>query len=202
MAINTSSVRAPYRNYEENQQKILAAYKKLQSDENPIPSYISISKESGLSINTVYKHFKQMDFDFICKRARIHTEDVMKSLAEKAKTGSAHDRKLFFEIVEKFNPVKKEDKRVVGDLNTNTNISGELTVNVVKRVVYSKEEFDKIKNSGEQEDTTIQPNAAKKLLKKNDNSVNKKEKELKDRSMIAVGNATTALLGPSGMDII
>ena len=180
-----ANVKAPYKNYERNQKLIIQAYKDLQADGSLMPSYKELSDKTKLSVNTIYNHFKRIDFDYICQRARIHTEDVTKALAERAKSGSARDIELFYRVVENFNPTRREEKNVIGDLNVNSQASGTIKIEVVRRGVSSREELaavdeGKSQASGEQAKIEVKSGEA-------ETSVNV--------NIPIPGGATAALLG-------
>ena len=69
--------RAPYKNYEDNQHKILDAYRQLQEKGIVLPSYKQLAETAGVSVRTIQRHFDNLDFGYICQRERIFTPEVM-----------------------------------------------------------------------------------------------------------------------------
>ncbi len=153
--MNTKGVKPPYKNFERNQRKILEVYEEIVGVTGDTPSFKELADKTGLSINTIYRHFKKIDFNYICARTRIHTPAVMEVLAEKAKSGSSRDRKLFLQVIENVILKTKEEKKVLGDLKVNSEVSGELKVVVERRVITSREDLEKLKNSPESEPAPV-----------------------------------------------
>lgn len=135
-------LRAPYKNYEVNQHKILEAYKVLQDEEGiTLPSFDQLAEKSGLSTRTVQRHFNKLDFGYICKRERIHTPDVVEAIRNSAKDGKARAQKLYAQIMEGYIEKKDHKETIVGDLNVNANVEGELKVNIQRGVIRTKEDL-------------------------------------------------------------
>lgn len=147
----SENYRPPYRNYEANQAKIKRAYDDFTNETGEsLPSYEELAKRTGLSVKSIYNHFKKMDFDYVCKRERVHTPAVLEALRKTAiETGKAKEVKLYNQMVEGYIEEKKETSNIVGDLDVNTNISGDLKITVAKKIVTSKEQLDKMQNATE-----------------------------------------------------
>ena len=143
--VKKKRINAPYRNYEVNQEKILAAYKDLQVEENIIlPSYEQLAHKCGLSLSTVKNHFASLNFDYICKRERLHTPEVVDAIRKAALSGKARAQKLYAQIMEGYIEKKEQKTDIVGDLNLNADISGELKVNIQRVVINSREDLARI----------------------------------------------------------
>lgn len=139
--------RAPYRGYEANQQKILDAYETLnERDKITLPSYEQLAEESGLSTRTVQRHFANLDFDYICKRERVHSPGVIESIRKSAKEGKSRAQKLYAQIMEGYIEKKEQKTDIVGDLNVNADISGELKVNIQRGIIKSREDLDRLRD--------------------------------------------------------
>lgn len=134
-------LKAPYRNYEANQVKILEAYKRLADGGNVLPSYDDLAKEADVSLSTVKRHFKHLDFDYVCKRQRIFTPEVVDAIRKSAIEGKPRAQKLYAQIVEGYIEKKDHKETIVGDLNVNADVSGELKVNIQRGVIKSKEDL-------------------------------------------------------------
>lgn len=139
-------IKPPYRNYEVNQQKILAAYKELAEEDVILPSYEQVADRSGLSLSTVKRHFANLNFDYVCKRERVHTPAVVAAIRNAAigdgKTpGKARAQKLYAQIMEGYIEKKDHKQEIVGDLKVNADIQGELKVNIQRGIIRSKDDL-------------------------------------------------------------
>ncbi len=200
---DSKGIRPPYPAYEKNQALIIEALEEIYNETgNDLPPYKEIAARTGLSTRTVYKHYQNLDFGYIVKRERVHTPKVVQAIRRSAEAGKSKAQKLYAQMMEKFVEKKSTDNKVVGDLKTNSNVSGELTVNLVKKVVFSKEELQSLKGGNKPPATTKRSEAASKLVEDNDEKVEKAESELKERSIAVVGEATVQLLGAGELDII
>ena len=63
------------------------------------PTYKEIAEETGLHVNTVYKHCKGAEFKAIDTKYRVLTDDVILNMFIMTKK-SAHAIKLWFQIIE------------------------------------------------------------------------------------------------------
>lgn len=138
---NKKRINPPYRNYEVNQHKILAAYKDLAAEGIVLPSYEQVADRSGLSLSTVKRHFANLNFDYVCKRERIHTPEVINAIRESALDGKARAQKLYAQIMEGYIERKDHKQEIVGDLKVNADISGELKVNIQRGIIKSKDDL-------------------------------------------------------------
>jgi len=132
----------PYKNYEENQYKILTALKQLSEGGDILPSYKVIARRSGLSLNTIKRHYAKLDFGYVCKRERIHTPEVVEAIRETAKDGKVRAQKLYHQIMEGYVEEKSQKNEVIGDLSLNANISGKLEVTVKRGIIRSREDLE------------------------------------------------------------
>lgn len=140
-------IRPPYKNYEENQKRILDTLGELEKEGNSFPSYRQIAEHSGLSKRTVERHYERLDFGYICEREKIHTPNVIKAIRETAhKDKKPRAQKLYAQIMETWIEKKEERRDIVGDLEINANISGELNVNVKRSIIRSREELEALQN--------------------------------------------------------
>lgn len=145
----------PYKNYEDNQKKILDALLKLADEENPFPSYQQISDKTkemlgkhGISKRTVERHYKSLDFGYICERERIYTPGVVRSIGDAAKKGKARSQKLYTQLLEGY--IERKDHKVeqAGELQVNANISGNLSVTIQRRLIRSREDLEALTELG------------------------------------------------------
>lgn len=137
-------IKPPYRNYEVNQHKIIAAYKDMAKEGVVLPSYEQIAERSGLSLSTVKRHFANLNFDYICKRERVYTPEVVKAIRDSALDGKARAQKLYAQIMEGYIEKKDHKQEIVGDLKVDSHIEGELKVNVQRGIIKSREDLDRL----------------------------------------------------------
>jgi len=135
-------IRPPYRNYEANQQKILDAYNSLAADGVVLPSYEEIAKRAEVSLSTVKRHFANLNFDFVCKRERIYTPEVVAKIRDSALDGKSRAQKLYCQIMEGYIEKKDRKTEIVGDMNVNANVSGELKVNIQRGIIRSRADLE------------------------------------------------------------
>ena len=136
--------REPYKKFDENQLKIKSAYDQyiVENPAGGIPSFKYLADKTGLTQAAIYKHFDNLDFDYICKRQRINTPAIVEAIARAAMDGKPQAQKLYMQIMEGYVEKKEQKSDIVGELNTNTNVSGELSVTVEKKIIYSKGDLD------------------------------------------------------------
>ena len=140
-------IKAPYKNYEENQYKIITALKAISEATGvDMPSYEAIAVESGLSTSTVRRHYANLDFGFILGREQVHTPEVVEAIRKSAKEGKYAAQKLYAQIVEKVILRTAEDKTVIGDLNVNSEAKGTIKVVIERRTVTSRDQIKQIED--------------------------------------------------------
>lgn len=150
--------KAPYKNYEENNRKILDAYKALADEKNITPSFpevVAKTKElngKGVSLNTIKRHFRSLDFKFTCERERIYIPDVVEAIRKSAtgKTGfdgKSRAQKLYLQVMEGYIEKREQKTDIVGELNVNADISGELKVNIQRSVINSREDLQALRDA-------------------------------------------------------
>ncbi|MCK5450273.1 MAG: hypothetical protein KAI70_00755 [Candidatus Omnitrophica bacterium] len=134
---------APYKNYEANHQKIYNAYLEITKENgNIIPSYKSIAKRAGVSVNTVDRHFKHLDWEFLLERQKIHSPAVIDAISRNAKAGNIQAQKLYAEIVERHIQRSERRNNIGGSLDVTTKVSGDLQVHIQRRIIRTREELN------------------------------------------------------------
>lgn len=141
-------VKEPYRKYEENQKLIYDTIQDLTTPASPIPSFVEISKHCGLSVSSITEHFKNLDFEYVRNKAKIHTPAIIDAIAKGAMEGRSNSQKLYMQIVEKIflNGEKKPEvpKDDAGKMDINKSVEGEVNVNIVRHIVFHKNDLKKI----------------------------------------------------------
>lgn len=144
--MSSERIRAPYKNYEVNQKLIMEALEKcVEENDNDLPTFERLAEITGLSSRTISRHYSSLDFSYIVERERIHSPSVIKAIRDSAIEGKALAQKLYAQIVEKIILKTSEERKVIGDLNVNAVHSGTLKVEVVRMLVTSRADLDRIK---------------------------------------------------------
>lgn len=159
--MGAGKTKAPYKNYEENNRKILSAYKALADAGNITPSFpevvemtkeLDTAKGKGVSLATIRRHFSKLNFGFTCERERIYTQEVVEALRKSAigKTGydgKSRSLKLYFQIMENYIEKKEQKTDIVGELNVGAEITGELKVNIQRGIINSRADLEMLKET-------------------------------------------------------
>ena len=83
-----------------NHAVIMDAFNKLYDENKKFPSMQSLSDETGLSINTIYKHSETLTLENVNTKYKLAGERVANSLLKKIdETGNAAEVKLYNQIV-------------------------------------------------------------------------------------------------------
>jgi hypothetical protein len=89
------------RDKEHNHELIYEAYIKLATSNKKIPKLTDLAKETGLSVKTIDRHLKTLNFEEQKEKMRLFTEAALFQLAKQAMSGkSVSWSSLFFEVVE------------------------------------------------------------------------------------------------------
>jgi len=83
-----------------NHRIIRDSYIKLIKLYQKKPTIKEVSEDCNLSMTTIDKHLKNLQFDPLKHPLRILTEDVILSIASSAKAGSSASQKLWMQICE------------------------------------------------------------------------------------------------------
>lgn len=83
-----------------NHSIIRDSYVKLIQSLERKPTYKEVSEDCKLSEKTIKKHIKSIKFDPLKHPLRILTDDVLISIANSSKNGSAASQKLWMQICE------------------------------------------------------------------------------------------------------
>lgn len=100
-----------------NHSIIRDSYVKLIKELKRKPTYDEVSKETNLSINTIKKHIDELKFEPLKHPLRVLSEDVLISIANSAKKGSAASQKLWMQICEGWS--ERQIMEHTGEVNIN-----------------------------------------------------------------------------------
>ena len=83
-----------------NHRIIRDSYMKLIKKNQRRPTIKEVSKDCNLSMTTINKHLKNLQFDPLKHPLRILSDDVLLAIASSAKDGSSASQKLWMQICE------------------------------------------------------------------------------------------------------
>lgn len=98
--------------WEQNQAIIERVFLKLMKQYRRRPTTAEVSRASKLSVYTIQKHIKSMNFAKVCKSFRHMTPVVIRAILEGAIKGKSEDKKLFLQVMENW----KEGMDISGTL--------------------------------------------------------------------------------------
>ena len=89
--------------FEYNHYLISESFHKLLVANKRVPTLKAIAKDSGLHLNTVHTHLKQLSFEEVKPKFKLMTERILTTLGVNAMNkGKAPEVKLFMQLVEGF----------------------------------------------------------------------------------------------------
>ena len=109
--------------YEENHEKIEDAYLMLIKKNGKVPTLSLISAETGLSLNTISKHLKDIRLAEMTPKQKLRMERVLNTLANKAESGDIRAIELYL--------------KVVADWIPKTEVTGEVDRNKILKIEFS-----------------------------------------------------------------
>jgi len=101
--------------YENSQISISKAFEKLVEKEERIPTYEELAKATGLTKKTVYRHFKDYDFNVYKDKFRGLTEKIVMKAAQLAKKGNVKAIELYLKVIENWSEKKSLDLTTKGE---------------------------------------------------------------------------------------
>lgn len=103
--------------YVRNHQIIEEAYVKLYDETGKHPSQTALAKETGLTRQTIYNHYKDLQLRDVSPKYKTRVNNVLNKLAEKAEEGDVQAIKLYLEVVLDWSPKRQiestEKKEVI-----------------------------------------------------------------------------------------
>lgn len=118
---NVSMTEKARRDREHNHSLIYEAYLKLATENKKLPKRTDLAKETGLTVKTIERHLKTLNFDEQKEKMRLFTEAALLQLAQNAIEGNSVSwTSLYFEVVEGLNQKATSVKSTV--INGDTDV--------------------------------------------------------------------------------
>ena len=88
--------------WRERQILIQKEFFRVLTEDKHIPSQTEIARRLNLSINTIQRHYAEFDFEQMLDDCKMYSEAVLQATAQAAISGTHADRRLYYEVVHKF----------------------------------------------------------------------------------------------------